>query len=143
LQCAFNQTPGPVQQFLCGTASRFDPSTLPTACESVADIATLSTTNVPDTDLTDLDDYAQYTGNGRRVITVAIVSELLPGGGMTVLGFRQFLLQPLQGSTTFNPADQAGRFVASYLGSPVPLKQGRFDGNCGITSGPGKVVLYR
>lgn len=143
LQCQFNQTPGPVRALLCGLGTRFDPSTLATQCSIVPDVDTLAANQTPDTDLTDLDDYAAYTGNGRRVITIPIVDALAPGGGMIVLGFRQFLVQPLPGGTEFNAGDQSGRFVASYIGSVVPVKQGRFDGNCGATSGPGKVVLYR
>lgn len=143
LQCSFNQIPGPVQAFLCGLAARFDGSSLPAQCQIVGELDTIVATNIPDTDLTDLDDYAGYTGNGRRIITIPIVEALLPGGGMVVLGFRQFLVQPLTAQTQFNPADPSGRFTASYLGSVMPLKQGRFDGNCGLTTGPGKVVLFR
>ncbi|MBY0507972.1 MAG: hypothetical protein K2X03_28930 [Bryobacteraceae bacterium] len=143
LQCVFNQIPGPVQAFLCGLATRFDGTSLPAQCQIVGDLDTIVSTNIPDTDLTDLDDYAAYTGNGRRVITIPIVEALLPGGGMSVLGFRQFLVQPLGGQTQFNPAETSGRFIASYIGNVMPLKQGRFDGNCGITTGPGKVVLFR
>lgn len=143
LQCAFNQLPGPVQAFLCGIATRFDGSSLPAQCQVVGELDSIVATNIPDTDLTDLDEYAAYTGNGRRIITIPIVEALLPGGGMVVLGFRQFLVQPLSGQTQFNPADPSGRFTASYVGSVMPLRQGRFDGNCGLTNGPGKVVLFR
>ena len=143
LQCSFNQLPAPVQAFLCGIATRFDGTSLPAQCQVVGELDTIVATNIPDTDLTDLDEYASYTGNGRRVITIPIVETLLPGGGMSVLGFRQFLVQPLSGQTQFNPADPSGRFSASYIGNPMPLRQGRFDGNCGITTGPGKVVLFR
>jgi len=143
LPCSFNQLPGPVQAFLCGLATRFDGTSLPAQCQIVGEVDTIVATNIPDTDLTDLDEYTAYAGNGRRVITIPIVETLLPGGGMTVLGFRQFLVQPLSGQTQFNPADPAGRFAASYIGSVVPLRQGRFDGSCGISNGPGKVVLFR
>lgn len=143
LQCAFNQLPGPVQAFLCGLATRFDGSSLPAQCQVVGELDTIAATNIPDTDLTDLDEYTAYTGNGRRIITIPIVEALLPGGGMSVLGFRQFLVQPLTGQTQFNPADPSGRFTASYIGSVMPLRQGRFDGGCGLTNGPGKVVLFR
>ena len=143
LQCQFNQTPGPVRALLCGLGTRFDPNTLAAQCSIVPDVDTLAGNNIPDTDLTDLDDYAAYTGNGRRIITIPIVDALAPGGGMLVLGFRQFLVQPLPGGTEFAAGDPSGRFVASYIGSVMPLRQGRFDGNCGATSGPGKVVLYR
>lgn len=142
IACNQNRTPNLVQSMLCGVAARFDPTALPTVCEQITDIATISTLRPADTDLTDLSDYASYTGNGRRVITVAVV-ETLQNTGMTVLGFRQFLVDPLLNGTTINPADQAGRFPVIYMGNPVPLRQGRFDGNCGVTTGPGKVVLYR
>jgi hypothetical protein len=115
---------------------------LPAACESITDVATLATLRPADTDLTDHTDYASYTGNGRRVITVAVVETLI-NSGMTVLGFRQFLIDPLLNNTTISPIDPSGRFPVIYLGSVVPVRQGRFDGNCGATSGPGKVVLYR
>ena len=143
LQCSFNQLPGPAQAFLCGLATRFDGTSLPAQCQIVGELDTIVNTNIPDTDLTDLDDYASYSGNGRRILTIPIVEALLPGGGMSVLGFRQFLLQPLTGQTQFTPADPSGRFTATYIGSVMPLRQGRFDGSCGLTNGPGKVVLYR
>jgi len=95
--------------------------------------------------------YTAYQGNGRRVITVVVVDALAPNTGtpMTVLGFRQFLLQPNPDGTPFNPADTNGRFVATYLGSPMPVRQGYIDDRFGlscpapVTSGPGKVVLHR
>jgi len=40
------------------------------------------------------------------------------------------------------PADPNGRFLAIYIGSVAPVKQGRFDG-CQQTAGPGKVVLHQ
>jgi len=64
---------------------------------------------------------------------------------MTVLGFRQFLLEP----GFLNPADTYGRFVAQYIGSPAPVQQGWFDDHfkarlsVPVASGPGKVVLHR
>jgi hypothetical protein len=64
---------------------------------------------------------------------------------MTVLGFRQFLLEP----GSLNPADPYGRFVAQYIGSPAPVQQGWFDDHFGlgcpipVPSGPGKVVLHQ
>ena len=142
IACNQNRTPALVQAMLCGIAARFDPTALPGTCDSVTDIATLSTLRPPDTDLTDVADYASYTGNGRRVITIAVV-ETLQNTGMTVLGFRQFLVDPLLNGTTINPADGSGRFPVIYIGSSVPIRQGRFDGSCGATTGPGKVVLYR
>ena len=58
-----------------------------------------------------------------------IVDALAPNSAtpMTVLGFRQFLVQPNPDGTPFNPSDANGRFVATYIGSPMPLKQGNID----------------
>jgi Flp pilus assembly protein TadG len=142
IACNLNRTPGLVQSTLCGIAARFDPNGLTGACENIPDIATLATLRPPDTDLTDLADLASYTGTGRRIITVAVVETLVPQG-MTVLGFRQFLVDPLLNGTSINPTEPAGRFPVVYIGSSMPVRQGRFDGNCGVTTGPGKVVLYR
>jgi hypothetical protein len=61
---------------------------------------------------------------------------------MNVLGFRQFLLSPNPDATSLNPGDAASRLLVTYIGNPMPLRQGRF-GSCGITSGPGKVVLHQ
>jgi hypothetical protein len=96
----------------------------------------------------DDNDYTQYTGNGRRVLTLAIVDTLVNNGTdvMTILGFRQFLVMPnTDGLIPYN--DQWGRFSALYIGSIVPVKQGyigdRFGTGCAITTGPGKVVLHQ
>jgi Flp pilus assembly protein TadG len=126
----------------CGLYSRFD-ITPPDACANVTSIDTLAASYQADTDVSDLDDYTAYVGTTRRVITIAIVDALSSTDTMTILGFRQFLVEPDQGTTTTNPADTNGRFVVMYIGSPVPLRQGRFDGGCLVTSGPGKVVLHQ
>jgi Flp pilus assembly protein TadG len=138
--CNTNNVAASVRNFVCGISSRFDPVP-PAVCESIPEVATVSVTNPPDSDRTELDDYAAYTGNGRRIVTVAVVDALL-AEGMTVLAFRQFFLEPDTGAETLNAADQNARFAAIYIGSPAPVPQGRFDG-CSITSGPGKVVLQR
>ena len=98
-----------------------------------------------DTDLTDLDDYTAYTGNARRIITVPIVAALIQAGGMQVLGFRQFIVQPRTDLTlaTIDPADSNGRFVATYIGSVMPVRQGVVGGCTQQTAGPGKVVLHQ
>lgn len=137
---------------LCGLYSRFDNANPPGVCSTnVTDFATLSAAYPPDTDIatgqTDL--YSAYLGNGRRVITVAVTDTLATAvtGTMTVLGFRQFFLEPNADGTFLNPADQNGRFVAQYIGSPMPVKQGYFDDRfalgCSVASGPGKVVLHQ
>src|SRR5437016_3746836 len=116
--------PTSVTEAMCGIFNRLDTNVF-SGCESlVTDIATLSTAFQPDTDLTDIADYSTYVGNGRRVITIPIVDTLSPGGPMTVLGFRQFLVNPNQNDVNITPTDQDGRFNALYIGNPVPLKQG-------------------
>lgn len=135
------QKPATVTYFGCGLASRFD-SALATGCDVVASSSDIITAYTPDSDITDLDDYTAYTGTTRRVITVPIVDSLTTTTAMTVLGFRQFLIEPNQNDINITPSDTNGRFVVLYLGSPVPLKQG-YMGGCNITSGPGKVVLHQ
>jgi Flp pilus assembly protein TadG len=144
--------PVAVVNALCGLYSRFDSANPPAACSTnVSDFANLSSAYPPDTDVTtgQTDPYSAYLGNGRRVITVAIVDTLQTAvtGTMTVLGFRQFFLEPNADGTFVNPADQNGRFVAQYIGSPAPVKQGYFDDRfalgCSLTAGPGKVVLHQ
>jgi hypothetical protein len=129
------------QQFLCGLNNRFDNSPLG-ACANITDVDLLSTGSTIDTDLADTSDYTAYAGNGRRLITLSIVDTLSATASMNVLGFRQFLLMPDPNNTELTPTDSRGRFIAMYIGNPAPLKQGRF-GNCGITAGPGKVVLHQ
>lgn len=131
----------PVTSAVCGLNARFE-STPRTGCQGIPDIDTLSGIYTPDTDTSSIDAYASYAGNGRRVITIPIVETLNSTGSMTVLGFRQFLVEPNPNVTNINPADQDGRFVVLYIGSVVPIKQGRFDG-CQISAGPGKVVLHQ
>ncbi len=135
-----NSIPNVVQASMCGLTTRFEP-TPPGVCSAIPDVETLSSIYTPDTDNTDIDTYASYTGNGRRVVTVSIVDALNPNG-MTILGFRQFLVDPDLNFIDVNAADQNGRFRALYIGSVVPIKQGRFDG-CQISNGPGKVVLHQ
>ncbi len=131
-----------VTSYVCGLGTRFDNTTLAGQCESIGEAATLAAGQLMDTDLTDLEDFGAYTGNGRRILTVPVVDALATGGGMVVLGYRQFLLQPIQGSTALNPVDRNARFGATYLGTKVPVRQGRFDG-CTLAAGPGKVVLHQ
>jgi hypothetical protein len=142
LACNLNRPPNPASNFLCGLASRFDAATVPTACANVAEADTIISAEVADTDITDLDDYTTYIGNGRRVITVPVVDALSGTGTMTVLGFRQFLVEPNPNDVTVNPTDPNARFAALYIGSVVPVRQGTFSG-CQITNGPGKVVLHQ
>ena len=63
-----------VAQALCGLYSRFDNANPPGACTTnVTDFTDLAAAFAPDTDITTgtADLYASYTGNGRRVVTVA------------------------------------------------------------------------
>jgi Flp pilus assembly protein TadG len=130
-----------VSDTLCGLDTRFESAT-PTGCGGIVGVDTLSTVYQPDTDPNDHDVYTDYTGNGRRILTIPIVDTVSSGSNMVVLGFRQFLLIPIQGALDINPSDMFGRFVAMYIGSVAPLSQGRFDG-CQQTAGPGKVVLHQ
>jgi Flp pilus assembly protein TadG len=139
--CSSMQVAPVVTDALCGMDARFESAT-PTACTSVPSLDTLSTVYQPDTDANDYDAYANYTGNGRRIITIPIVDTLSGSAAMTVLGFRQFLLIPSQGGANINPGDPYGRVVAMYIGSVAPVKQGRFDG-CQQAAGPGKVVIHQ
>lgn len=131
----------PVTSAVCGLDARFENSPQ-TVCQAIPDIDTLGGIYSPDTDTSSIDVYASYAGNGRRVITIPIVDTLNSTGSMTVLGFRQFLVEPNLNVTNINPADQNGRFIVLYIGSVVPVRQGRFDG-CQIPAGPGKVVLHQ
>ena len=151
--CAAPQPPVALAA-LCGLYSRFDNQTQPTACTTgVTDYTALQPAYQPDSDIAtgQADIYSTYFGNGRRVITVPVVDGLAPNTAtpMVVLGFRQFLVQPNPDGTFLNPSDSNGRFVATYIGSPMPVKQGyiddRFAQSCPapVTSGPGKVVLHR
>jgi Flp pilus assembly protein TadG len=142
ITCNQNRPPTPASNFICGLATRFDPTSVPTACQTVAEVDTLASAQIADTDISDLDDYTAYTGNGRRVITIAVVDALSGTGTMTVLGFRQFFIEPFPNDVTLNPSDVNARFAALYIGSVMPVRQGAFSG-CQITNGPGKVVLHQ
>ena len=108
---------------LCGLYSRFDNVNPPGACGTdVTDFADLSLAFLPDTDVLtgQADAYPSYSGNGRRIITVAVVDALAgaPTAAMTVLGFRQFLLAQLPGAGSIRTGE----------GGPSPMRRGR-DGN--------------
>ncbi|HYW43920.1 MAG TPA: pilus assembly protein TadG-related protein [Bryobacteraceae bacterium] len=143
-----------VEEALCGIYSRFDNLNPPGACQTnVSDFATIATAFLPDTDITtgQANLYTDYTGNARRVITLPIVAALAPDvvTTMTVLGFRQFLVELNSDGTFPDPTDINGRFVVMYIGSPKPVPQGyvddRFSLACPVPvpSGPGKVVLHQ
>jgi len=139
--CSAAAPAGVVTDALCGLDARFETPTNP-ACQAIVSFDVLSTIYQPDTDLNFYTTYTDYTGDGRRIITIPVVDALSATGNMTVLAFRQFLVMPAEGGTAINPDDPNGRFVAMYIGSVAPVRQGRFDG-CSQTAGPGKVVLHQ
>jgi Flp pilus assembly protein TadG len=143
-----------VSEALCGLYSRFDNVEQPGICSAnVGSYSDLAGIFRPDTDVATgtADLYSAYVGNGRRVVTFAIVSPLPTNvvSTTTILGFRQFLLEPNLDGTFLNPGDTFGRFIAQYIGNPAPVRQGYFDDRfqlacpIGGFSGPGKVVLHQ
>jgi hypothetical protein len=142
--CNQNNVPSVVRGFTCGIANRFEAGVY-SGCETVQDSDVWAPAVIPDTDLTDTDDYqGTYAGNTRRVITIAIAESLADVTAITILGFRQFLLNPVVNTTNINPLDNNGRFLVTYLGSPVPLRGGRVSGcPAPVASGPGRVVLHQ
>jgi len=120
---------------LCGLDTRLDPTT-PGSCEGIPGVDTLWPVYSPDPDTNAYTAYSDYTGNGRRIITIPIVDTLSASGGMNVLGFRQFLVSGAAVTDVF------GRFIAMYIGNVAPIKQGSFQG-CQLSNGPGKVVLHQ
>jgi hypothetical protein len=139
--CSAGAPPAVVIEALCGLDTRFETPTNP-ACQAIAAFDSLSTIYAADSDLNSYTTYTDYTGTGRRIITIPIVDAISATSTMTVLGFRQFLVMPNSGANALSPADPYGRFIAMYIGSVAPLKQGRFDG-CQQAAGPGKVVLHQ
>jgi Flp pilus assembly protein TadG len=140
--CSTVALPPVITDALCGSDARFE-STPQAVCSGIPSVDLLASAYQPDTDTNSYDTYTDYTGDGRRIITIPITDVVSGTSSMNVLGFRQFLVEPIQGSNTLNPADTTGRFPAMYIGSVAPVKQGRFDGGCGISNGPGKVVLHQ
>jgi Flp pilus assembly protein TadG len=139
--CTANRVESVVTVGLCGLDTRFE-STTSLSCTGVPNVDMLTSAYPPDADIEDHDAYSDYTGNGRRVITIPVVDTLNATANMTILGFRQFLLIPNQGGTNILTSDVFGRFIAMYIGSVMPLKQGSFAG-CQQSAGPGKVVLHQ
>lgn len=140
--CNAPGAPSPAAAFVCGIYSRFDSSAPHSACANIPQVDAMNALYQADIDITDLDDYAAYTGNGRRLITVAIVADIATQP-LQALAFRQFLIEPNPGELANNPADSNARFQVLYVGYPAPIRQGRFDGGCQVTAGPGKVVLHQ
>jgi hypothetical protein len=137
------------RDFLCGVNTRFgdpiDPAT--DACNAIPNVDTLAAAYPPDAD-TDtgvtLQDYQNdYQGNGRRVITAAVVDA---SSTLNVLNFRQFLIEPdSTGPGVVVTGTQAarGEMRAQYIGTPVPVRLGTTAGSCGITQGIGRLTLYQ
>jgi Flp pilus assembly protein TadG len=146
-RCQATTPPIDVTSMLCGMYTRMSTELF----GSCVDYAAVTAPYAADTDEALVTEAAGYVGNGRRVFTVAIVNTLAADtscGAMTVLGFRQFLLNPAADGS-YNPMDANGRFAALYLGSVAPLGQGWFDTRYApacrsyLTTGPGKVVLHQ
>jgi Flp pilus assembly protein TadG len=143
-RCEAPSSPVGVTNLLCGLYSRMSTDTF----GSCGDYSALLASYPADTDASYVTEAAGYVGNGRRILTVAVVNTLATDtscGGMTVLGFRQFLLNPAADGS-YNPVDSRGRFAALYLGTVAPISQGWFDRRytqvCPV-NGPGKVVLHQ
>ncbi len=133
--CSARRLAPTVTNALCGLDTRLDPVT-PTSCESIPGVDTLWPVYSPDPDTNAYTAYTDYTGNGRRIITIPIVDTLSAAGSMNVLGFRQFLV------SASAVTDPFGRFIAMYIGTVAPIKQGNFQ-SCSLSAGPGKVVLHQ
>jgi hypothetical protein len=142
------------QDVLCGLNARFgvDPTTNICANLGGGQFTTLAPMYTADTDngsLTyeagaGLQNYAaEYDGNMRRILTVAVVDA---ADTLTVLNFRQFLIlmSPVTPTLTegLNTALNTGAFRAQYIGAPVPLRCGGSGGLCTVTSGVGRTVLH-
>jgi len=140
--CTATAVAATVADSMCGMETRFETPTA-AVCSTISNIDTLTSIYPADTDIMDHDVYSDYTGAGRRVITIPVVDQLSASDSMMVLGFRQFLVIPSQATqSSVDPTDRYGRFVAMYIGSVVPVKQGRLDGCQQPPAGPGKVVLH-
>ena len=137
LNCNANRVPGPVSAFTCGLSMRFD--TAQANCANVMDVDAMAA-------LYQVDTASPIWKTTPPTPATAAASSPSPSWNaqhrpVQALA-RQFLIQPDASSGTLNAADSNGRFVASYIGSVMPLKQGRFDG-CQLAAGPGKVVLHQ
>lgn len=91
-----------------------------------------------------LQDYAaEYDGNLRRILTVAIVDAV---DSLGVLNFRQFLIEmsPVTPAVSqgLNTTLVTGAFRAQYIGALVPLRCGSAGGFCQVSAGLGRTVLH-
>jgi hypothetical protein len=137
------------RDLICGLNVRFGVDASNPPCSAVSEFASLQTAFTADTDLNGgadptMEDYAmEYSGNFRRIITVAIIDTVAT---LSVLNFRQFLIEPAPPPTQGLAASAAGAFRAQYIGAPVPVRCGGVGGVCSITGGVspgvGRVVLH-
>ena len=136
------------RDLICGLNVRFGVDASNPPCSAVPEFASLQAAFAADTDqgggaTPSMEDYAmEYSGNYRRIITVAIVDTVT---SLDVLNFRQFLIEPAP-STHGLAASAIGAFRAQYIGAPVPLRCGGAGGICsisgGVSPGVGRVVLH-
>ena len=79
----------------------------------------------------------------RRILTVAVVDST---DSLTVLNFRQFLIEPSPPSATvsqgLNTTLATGAFRAQYIGAAVPVRCGGVGGICSVSAGIGRTVLH-
>ena len=137
------------RDLICGLNVRFGVDASNPPCSAVGEFASLQTAFTADTDVNGganptMEDYAmEYSGNFRRIITVAIIDTATTLG---VVNFRQFLIEPAPPPTQGLAASAVGAFRAQYIGTPVPLRCGGVGGVCSISGsaspGVGRVVLH-
>ncbi len=142
------------QDFLCGLNTRFgiDPSLNNCGAINGGEFAAVASLFPADTDIgggayaagVGLQDYAtEYDGNMRRVVTIAVVDSLDAIDSLTVLSFRQFLIETSPTTTEgLDPSLATGAFRAQYIGSPALLRCGTPGGMCSVSRGPGRAVLH-
>ena len=141
------------RDFLCGLNTRFGVDPTSNACANVEGAADLTPLLKADTDPGAdgvLQDYGvEYCGNQRRVLTVAVIDD---PALLTVLNFRQFLLQNSDGLLGLNVAGSPAApvytapFRAEYIGYGAPIASGGIGGACmtlhPLLVGPGRPVLH-
>jgi Flp pilus assembly protein TadG len=141
------------RDFLCGLNARFGVDSTSNACANVEGAADLAPLLKADTDPGiegTLQDYGvEYCGNQRRLLTVAVIDD---PALLTVLNFRQFLLQNSDGLLGLNVAGSTAApvytapFRAEYIGYGAPLASGGIGGACmtlhPLLVGPGRPVLH-
>ncbi len=132
------------RDLICGLNTRFgvDPTT--NACNNIESVTDLVALYQPDSDPglseTLLQDYAtEYDGNQRRVLTLAVVDA---ADTLSVLNFRQFLIENASNVMGLDPSGFTGAFRAQYLGHPVPIRTANLGGSCSVAAGVGRIVLH-